>query len=222
MPIRGFIGVSIQDITPAVREALSLPSLQGALVAGVMAGQPAAKAGIKPGDVILTMAGDTISDPNELRLKVAALRPGQMVPVSLIRDGEVMELTMQIGELTPQKMQPPQPAQRPSPNRGEVDNKLGIAVVDINSAARKQYGIPSNVRGVVVVRIAPEVSDIRAQLRPGDVIQRARTQGQNWLDISSANEFSSFAGSVKPGNAVALLVSRGQETFIVSFDVEEQ
>ena len=95
---RGWIGVEVQEITPELAESFGLPSVEGALIAGVMRGSPADKAGIHPGDVLLAIDGKKVKDAENMLELVAALRPGDAGAFAVRRDGKEIELRATIGK----------------------------------------------------------------------------------------------------------------------------
>ena len=95
---RGYIGISPQDVTPALAESLKLPVVRGALVATVVRGDPADKAGLKVGDVITGIEGKNIQDSVAAMAVIAALRPGKDAKFQLTRSGKAIELTVNIAK----------------------------------------------------------------------------------------------------------------------------
>lgn len=95
---RGWLGVSMQDITPELAESLKLKSTLGTLIAGVLKNGPADDAGIKPGDVLTAVNGKSISNASEMLNMVAALPPGKVAILSILRNGEAMDIQVQIGK----------------------------------------------------------------------------------------------------------------------------
>jgi len=222
---RGWIGVTIQQVTPAVKQALGLETNNGVLISDVMENQPADKAGIRRGDVIVSINNSNVEGPNDLRNVVASIRPGTTVPVELIREGKRMKVDLTVAERTPQVINQDKPEQQPGdspqPERGEVDTKTGIAVTNITPQNRRQYNLPQNITGAIITKIDPKAIDTRAGLRPGDVIKQAKVKGSNTQKIESAQDFRQFANTLKPGQSVLLLVERNRNTFYVAFDVGE-
>src|SRR5215510_12750005 len=94
---RGWIGVEVQEITPAVAESFKLQGTRGALIAGVLRGGPADKAGVKPGDVLLEVQGQPVADPTTMLNLVAALTPGSAAKMKLKRQGQDVETTINVG-----------------------------------------------------------------------------------------------------------------------------
>lgn len=220
--IRGYVGISIQEITPELQEALGLKSTQGALVADVIPQQPAARAGIRIGDVIISIADKKIEDANTLLSVISGIRPGEKTSISLLRNGKHLQFTVIPIESTPEILQKLQPSYRqPRPQRDKVDNKLGIGVRDITNDLRDRLNIPKDITGVMVTKISPDIIDERAYLLPGHIIVKVKTSVINWTNIKSSDDFKKFADSVKNGQAVALQVIRGSQTFFVSFRVNQ-
>src|SRR5207302_9375353 len=94
---RGWIGVEVREITPPVAETFKLGSTRGALIAGVLGGGPADKAGVKPGDVLLEVQGKPVADPTGMLNLIAALAPGQPAKVKLKRHGQDVDATITVG-----------------------------------------------------------------------------------------------------------------------------
>jgi serine protease Do len=164
--IRGFMGVNIQDISPGLAEKFELKERQGALVSEVTPDSPADDAGLKPGDVVLELDGKPIRDSRNLKLQVAQIAPGKEIAVKISRDGKVQELDVKLKEF-PQDKALAKGKTSPSES-GDVTD--GITVDDIDPAARQQFRIPGNVKGALVVDVAPDSPGAEAGLRPGDVI----------------------------------------------------
>ncbi|MFP4163415.1 MAG: Do family serine endopeptidase [Chitinispirillaceae bacterium] len=221
---RGWMGISIQDLSSTSREALGLEhGSAGVLVSDVFRGQPAEKAGIQRGDVILSINDQPILSSNELRNVVAALTPGKKVPVEIMRNGKRMKLTLVITERTREKLPEADPEEEgensPSayPQSGEKENRTGIEVTTITDDARNRYNITTDVEGVLVVKIHPSLSDGRSELIPGDIILEAHAQEGTVKALKDETDFISFSKNLKLGQAVLLLIRRDGSTFFISF-----
>jgi serine protease Do len=219
--IRGYAGISVQDITPSLQKALDLKTTEGAIVADVVNGQPADKAGIKSGDIILNVSGEVVENANQLRNQIAFVRPGQKVPLTLLRNGKKREITLIPIERTAEVLNKQQPIQQRSrPQRGEVGNRLGIGVTELTPALRSRYKIPDELSGVIVTRIAPDIFDERTLLSPGDLIMQAKASGGKWVNIDSPADFQKYDKNIKNDQAVVLQIFRGGQRLFISFEVE--
>ncbi len=221
--IRGYAGISIQDITPSLQKALDLKTTQGAIVADVVTDQPAQKAGIKAGDIIVKVFGKEIENANQLRNQIALVRPGEKVPLTLLRNGKQIEATLVPIERTPEVLKGQQQLQQRSrPQRGDVDNKLGIAVTELTPSIRNRLKIPEEISGVIVTRIAPDIFDERTLLSPGDLIMQAKVSGGKWVSFRSPSDFQKYSKNVKDGQAVAIQIFRGGQTVYMAFEAGPQ
>jgi len=161
---RGYLGVMSQKLSPEIASALRLAHPDGALVAEVEPNGPAAKAGLKPGDVVTAVNGTAVNDPRALARQVAALHPGTSATVSILRDGAEKSLQMTTAVL-PDKMADATATGEPS-----NDGKLGIALAPINPAARQSLGLADEVTGAVIAAVRPNSPASEAGLKSGDVL----------------------------------------------------
>jgi serine protease Do len=164
---RGFLGVSIQNVTPVLADEFKLKEISGALVSDIMPDSPAAKAGFKDGDVVLQFNGKNIADSRHLQLAVADTKPGATVPVEILRNGEKQTLTVTVkplpatGEL----------AENNSANSNDTGTLNGVGVADVDQQARSQFNIPKDVSGALITQVDPSSPSADAGLKPGDVIE---------------------------------------------------
>jgi serine protease Do len=200
--VRGWLGVSIQRISPELASQFNLKGENGSLVSDVMESSPAEKAGMKRGDVIVAYDGKKADDPSQLRNMVAGSMPGEEHSVTVVRDGKQLILKVKIGEL---------PAELQQTAAGEYQNVLkGIQVQDITPKIAKQLGIPARVKGVVVSDVA-EDSVAAGVLSQGDVIQQV-----NRKNVGSVKEYQEIASKIKPDDTVLLLVFRGGSSLFIT------
>ncbi|MDR0305671.1 MAG: Do family serine endopeptidase [Chitinispirillales bacterium] len=225
---RGWMGISIQDLTSTAREALGLDYTgAGVLISDVFKGQPAEKAGLKRGDVILSIDSKPILNANELRNVVAALQPGKSIPVRIIRNSRQMTINLVVSERTAEKIPETSASHQEEKNtpsgipqsgkKSDSENRTGIRVTTLTSEAKQRYNIPVSVEGVLVVKVDPTLSDGRSDLVPGDIITQAHTNGLTADPFKNENDFNRFAARVKKGHSVLLLVRRDGYTFYVGF-----
>ncbi len=185
--VRGWIGVTIQDLTPELARNFGLDSPSGALVSDVFRGSPAEKAGIRRGDIIVEFSGEKIPTVSTLRNMVAQSRVGHEVVVKLIRNRKKMNFKIKIAEL------PDEFTEIASLKKGvpEDENPLsGLTVAELTNSIARQLGINPAEGGVVVVSVEEGSPPERAGIKKGDLIQevdRRRVQTyEDWKDITSA------------------------------------
>ena len=170
--VRGYLGVSIQDMDPELSAAFKLEAHSGALVAEVMPNSPAAKAGLKSGDIVTSISGKAVEDARRLKLAVANLSPGSEVPVKVLRDGKTEELKLKIGEQPRKGALANNDDSSASPSEKTDEGTLnGVGVADLDSQARQEFDIPAKIRGAIVTEVEPNSAAAAAGLQPGDVIQ---------------------------------------------------
>ena len=206
--IRGYMGVNIQNVTPALAEKFELDDAQGALVAAVTDDSPAEEAGLKAGDVILKVDGEEVRDSRELKLRVAQIAPGKEVPLTISRDGREKELTVTLKEF-------PNDEQLASADggSGELNDVTdGITVDDLTRPAREQHGIPPNVKGALVTDVDPASAGYAAGLRPGDVILEV-----NRKTVQNAEDAVAMTEDLE-GDVLLRIWSRGGSRFLVLKD----
>jgi serine protease Do len=159
---RGWLGVQIQPWEPGLAKKFGLEEEKGALVGRVMEGEPAAKAGMKNGDVILEIDGKSIEDAKDLLNTVAKLRPNQTVEITVLRDGKEKTLTVTLGE-RPTEMEA---ARRQQPSE---EDKLGLTVQEITPELAERLGLETS-SGVLIADVESGSPADKAGLRKGDVI----------------------------------------------------
>ena len=169
--VRGWLGVSIQEVTSDLAEEFGVMDLKGALVSGVMKGSPADKAGIKQGDVILQYNDKVVEDTGHLRNMVSQTPIGTKVKVKLLRQKKEVEVEVLIAEL-PKKMAeaPSRNAENPEENEEESSALTGLVVRELTPDLAARLGIDESEKGVVVVKVDPNSKVFEAGIRPGDIV----------------------------------------------------
>jgi serine protease Do len=199
--VRGWLGLNIQDVTRDLAESFGMSRPSGALVRGLADGGPAAKAGVQVGDVILEYDGGVLRRSEELPPLVGRTAPGKKVPLKVLRAGKQVVLSATVGELPP----PAPPA--PERKSGPTDDKLGLAVRDLNAGERAAFEV---AEGGALIEAILEGPAADAGLAEGDVLLRV---GQ--AQIASAAQFAELIGALPAGRTVAVLVLRdGQTQFL--------
>ena len=203
---RAWLGVSIQQVTPDLAKALDLDKPKGALVAGVGDDSPAAKAGLKDGDVIVAFDGQAVDASHDLPRIVAAAPTGKPVPLSVWRDGRAVELKATLAK-TPDSQQAA--AEQP----GAHGEGLGLSLAAITPPLRRQLGIPDEVKGVLVSDVAPGSPAAETGIRQGDVIERVGRK-----QVASPHEAAEAirAAKAEKRDQVLVLVNRGGEERFVA------
>jgi serine protease Do len=203
---RAMLGVHIQGISQDMASAMNLPSTHGALVASVDESGPAAKAGLRQGDVITQFNGKPVLDSVRLRNEVAAMTPGTSVPVEVLRNGKTEMLHATLGELAPAK------GERPSRSGGDKSEggKYGMSVQALTPDLAEQIGVPRSTQGVVVAGLDPDGVAADSQLQEGDVIEKVNGKTVTTVDaLRSALDASN-------GKPSLLLVHRKDATIFLT------
>ena len=178
---RGFLGVQIQPITDDIADSLGLPHGRGELVRGVPPGMPGAKAGIRPGDIVLKVNGIDVTDDRTLSAIVADIAPGTAIPIDILRQGKPVKLTAVVARRpSPQEMAqsvgPGQPQADPLQNakgQGLAGAALGLQVLDMNPDIAMQLRVPGSTRGAVIADVDSASDAANRGLQRGDIVVSA-------------------------------------------------
>jgi serine protease Do len=159
---RGWLGVTIQEITPALVKSLNLPDTHGALVAEVTLDSPAARAGVKQGDVILGVAGHPVARSSDLPAVIANIEPGHPVALSVLRDGKTMTLSPTIARLDDKDAT--------QTARADKHGPLGLVVGPLTPDIADELSLPKSLHGVVVREVRDGSPAAEAGIQAADVI----------------------------------------------------
>ncbi|MDI6889522.1 MAG: DegQ family serine endoprotease [Thermodesulfovibrionales bacterium] len=200
--IRGWLGVTIQSLTPELAKQFNLKEERGVLVADVIEESPAEKAGIMRGDVIIEYKGKKFDEPYQLRNMVANTAPGEEVELEIIRENRTEMKRVTIGEL---------PAEMQRPLKGKYNNLLrGITVQNLTPEIYERLNLPERLKGVVISDI-DEDSPAAMVLMRGDVIQEINRQ-----KITSVADYENVVSKIKQEEDILLLVFRGGSSFYIT------
>jgi serine protease Do len=172
---RGWIGVRIQQVTPEIAEGLGLSTTQGALVADVTKGGPAAKSGLVNGDLVTGFDGRAVNDDRALPRIVADTPIGKTVNIEVLRKGkkQVMKITVQKladdAKVDKPTKAPPPPQNQSGKNQSKLA-QLGLTLGALDAPARAKFKIGAGVQGVAVTAVEAGSPSAEKNLRPGDVI----------------------------------------------------
>jgi serine protease Do len=211
----GYLGISMNDVTPDNAHFFNLPNASGAIVAQVTPGSPASQAGLQQGDVIAQLNGENIANGSALQVAVSEFTPGTKVALGVLRNGHAMTVNVTVGEFNDNKNVAVNDGQDGTPQSG----KLGLAVGDLTAGARQQINAPDQLHGVVVESVRPSSPADNAGLQPGDVIVEVNRQ-----PASSANAFVGEVHNNGSNKDILLLVwSKGNASYrILHTDGDEQ
>ena len=175
--VRGYLGVSMQDISTELAREFKMETRSGALVAEVVPDSPADKAGLKAGDVITALDGKPMKDGRNIKLAVANYAPGQKLSADVLRDGKKMNVDITV-TARPSEQSLARGSGRGGPNFGAEDTGTlnGVGVGDLDVQTRREFEIPSKIRGALVTSVEPNSAAAAAGLEPGDVIQEINRQ----------------------------------------------
>ena len=193
---RGWLGVSIQELTPALVKTLGLADGRGALVAQVTEGSPAAAAGIKQGDVIVAVGGRAVARSADLPPLVADLQPGQPVKIAVLRDGKPTTIEATVARLEEQRE--PRAA-----GKAEAQGRLGLVVGPVTPEIARELSLPRDMKGVVVRDVRGGSPADEAGLKPADVIVEV-----NRRPIGSVEELRRELDRQDKGAPLLLLIRR--------------
>ena len=202
---RGYMGVESQRLTPEIASGLGLDAdAHGALVASVQSDSPAAKAGLREGDVIQAVGDHKVKDPGDLARTVADLKPGDSATLAVLRDGHDTPVKVTLASLPDDHTV----AQNDSVPARE---QIGVALAPLSPEARSELNLPDSAKGAVIARVKPNSPAQIAGLQEGDVVV-----GVGAKAVSSADDaVSAIRSARKDGKSVALRVLRnGQAHFV--------
>jgi serine protease Do len=200
---RSYLGVTVQEVTPAIAKALGLNGPGGALVSNVSPDSPAQRAGLQSGDVILGINGANIDESNQLRMQVSLMNPDQSVRLKVFRNGQTRDYTVQLSEMPGEKL-----AKADSGSQNGDTSLEGVSVAELDAQTARQLGLPASTKGVVVTDVDPASQAAAAGLKEGDVIQEVNRQ-----PVASASDFS-HAVKKSSGESLLLVNRQGNKVFL--------
>jgi len=180
-------------------------------VDNVIEKSPAEKAGIKAGDIITAINGGKVTSSNELRNRVAAIKPGSRTSFAVLRDGKSMDFNVVLEERTGDVAQA---GAAPSESTRE---KTGLTLQNLTKEIREQFNLPEDAKGVVITDIDPSTPAARARLQAGDLILEVNRQ-----PVASVAEFKKAIDSVAKDGAVLLRVQRDDTKFFAPLRLQEK
>jgi serine protease Do len=210
--VRGYIGTSVQTLTPELAEAMKLKGeLTGALVGEVVPKSPSEKAGMKTGDVITSVNGKKVSDARELRLMIGSMAPGTKVQIEVNREGQKKMFDAELAEMpagAAEQAPEAAPEETAQPEKTTVFG--GVAVADITDDIRSALNLSKDIQGAVIAQIDADSPAAKSGLREGDVIQEVNKQ-----PVKNAKDLVVISKKLKPTEKILMRVySQGRSGYV--------
>ncbi len=207
---RAQLGVAVQNVSADMAESLNLKQSGGVIVSSVTPGSAADRAGIKRGDVIVSLNGQPVHDMNALRNRVADAGPGTKADLTIVRDGSEKHVTATLEELDAKRLA------RRGDDSGERDSDregdkaaLGVTVAPLTPDIASQIGAPKNAQGVVVENVDPAGRAADAGIRPGDLIEEVNRQ-----PVKSVDDLRTAVRRTTDKPALLLINRQGNDIFV--------
>ncbi|RPF71139.1 Do family serine endopeptidase [Aurantiacibacter spongiae] len=209
--LRGYLGVQIQPVDEDIAEALGIPERRGELVQGVQPGEAAEKAGLQPGDVVLSVDGEDVTPDSTLSYIVANIAPGTTVPVTFIRNGDRRRVNVTVGRrpseetLAQQQMfnnnDEAQNAMPEARENGVLEDTLGVSAVPVTPQIARQLGVAADTQGLAITGVDPNSDAARRGLSRGVIILGANGRG-----VGSVEELEAVIDSARSAGREAVLL----------------
>jgi serine protease Do len=218
--VRGYLGVGIEALTPALAKQFNAANTDGAVVTQVTPGTPAAKAGLQAGDVLLGMNGENFTDYNELRLRIAQAAPNTAIHLKVSRNGNQIDVPVLLGEQPANLNGTPEENNGGSQSAGNgvqgVGVMSGVQVQDLTPQIAHQLGISPSTHGVIVSHISPDSTAAQSGLAQSDVIVEV-----NRHPVHSIQEYQHALAQDGKDSAL-LLVSRQGSMLYIAIQPQQQ
>ncbi|ALA60071.1 Do family serine endopeptidase [Nitrospira moscoviensis] len=216
--VRGWMGVAIQEITPALAKSFKLPEQRkGVLISDVNENGPSHAAGIKRGDVVVAFNGKEVQSVSQLRNLVARTMVGKDAQVKVLRDGKEQTIAVKVAERPSDEMlarREPAPPKEPGDMIKPPDNVLAsLRVQTLDNALMSQLNIPAKTTGVVITSVEPGGQAEAAGLQRGDVIQEVNRE-----PVKTMDDYQKAASKIKKDELAVLLVNRQGNSLFVAIN----
>jgi serine protease Do len=205
MVVRAWLGVRLQSITPEIAEGLALKETQGALVTEPMPSTPAAKVGIRSGDVITVLNGEPLKDDRDLVKKIGKMAPGTRVEIGIVRQGKTETLELTLAQLPAPRSEVLASDEKAKTPQGTDPSRLGVTLAPGKSLA-------PDAGGVVVTKVDPDGVAAERGLQPGDVI--LEVGGDSVSQPAEVNKALSDARGKSKRNVIARVRSGDATRFV--------
>jgi serine protease Do len=206
----GYLGISIEDVTPANASFFKLTQAEGAIVSEVTPDSPAGRAGLHTGDVVVALNGRKVLNSSALQTAVAEDTPGTKISLDILRDGARQNLNVTIGEYSAKGVQEADADDSGAPGANAKPGKLGLGVANLTPDVRQQLRLPETLHGVAVQSVRPASPAEDAALAPGDVILEV-----NRKPVTSADQFVNEVHANSDKDMLLRVWSKGSSTYRV-------
>jgi serine protease Do len=200
--VRGWLGVGIQPLTPELAKKFGVTESEGVLVNEVFEKDPAAAAGIKPGDIIVKIDGQVVDSPNKLSRLIGALTPGATARIEVVRDLNRLILNVPLSERRDTAIVASIP-------QAKTEVKLGLDVQDLTAGLAEKFNLRES-KGVLITKIDARSLAQAEGLREGDLIKEV-----NRVEVTSVGDFTAAISRIRRGDTVLLRVLRENRAFYV-------
>jgi serine protease Do len=206
--VRGWIGVSIQDLSMELARKFGLKNTNGSLISDIIKDSPAEKAGLRRGDIIISFNEKKVGSVSSLRNMVAQSTIGSELGIKVIRNKKLRDIKVTISELPREYTE-----SGPEVSKEEIKKEVlgGITVIELNRDIARQLGLGASDKGVVIVNVEPGSSADEAGLRKGDVLQEIDKRA-----ITSLDDFNLAASTIKDTDDIVLFINRNGKKFYVA------
>jgi len=209
---RGWLGVGIQDVSPEIARAIGLDKPGGAMVTSVYPGDPAYRAGLRKGDVILKINNRDIQDPRALTRLVGSMKPRDKVIMVIWRDSKMIPIHATLGKRSDERVATIEKS--PDGMQGKAKDRLGLVLQDITPEAQRQLNL-EDTSGAMVMDIDPNGSAANSKIQRMDVIKEVRG-----LNVENVREYLSAINSLSKSQTVLMLVIRNSRPLYIAVDTQ--
>lgn len=224
---RGWLGISIDDVDAELADALGIEGRNGARVMQVVPGAPADKAGVKSGDIVLSISGKGVTGSADLRNQVASERPGAKVVLKVLRDGKEMDVPVVLGKLGEALSESVETADGEKVPVEGVDGtysskRFGLRLADLTDKDRTDLGLSKGAKGALVADVAAGSSAAEKGIKAGMVVLEVIDADRKANPVSTAREAAKSLSKVAPGGTIALKVQAKDRIWLVGLRAREE
>lgn len=210
--VRGYLGVSLQNLTDEIAKSLGVDSSDGVIVPKVWPNSPAQKAGFKAGDIIIKLNSKKVQNANQLMNQIAVLKPGTEVNMTILRDAKTKTLTVELGDRADADNSN---AKTQSQNTDNLEELLGFSVQELTNDIAKKLGY-NNIKGVVVTNVQQDSQAQQKGISTGNVITEVNRQ-----TVETLNDFKQAVEKSKDSGVILLLVRNNNASLFIPLVIDE-